>query len=92
MLIQINSSNGTLVANAESGDVVRADFDGPEILRFDFDEWRRRYQCNLPDELDILDVGYWYKGGYQPPEEDFRQLVEDERSEHDHAPGGPGMA
>lgn len=92
MLVQVNSSNGTLVANAESGDVVRADFDGPEILRFDFDEWRKHYRRGLPDELDILDVGYWYRGGYQPPELHYRQLIADEQSEHDHAPGGPGTA
>jgi hypothetical protein len=47
-----------------------------DILRFDVDEYRRHYKCkDLPTAIDILTIGYWHKGGYEPPEPEFRRPV-----------------
>jgi hypothetical protein len=66
----VHSSNGDLWLDSE-GYVIDARYDGDElrnIERFDMVEWRRYVRENEPElvldephEIDILDLGYWYK-------------------------------
>jgi hypothetical protein len=38
------------------------------ITRVDLDEWQRHWTAAPPNELDILDVAYWYKPPDEPAE------------------------
>lgn len=80
--VLINSSNGIIVAYANSGSLRSiATFSGcelPDIQKIDLDEWRETYGGDVPAELDILDVGYWYlndaqESCYQQPEYEWRK-------------------
>lgn len=83
----VHSSNGELLIDKETGKVI--DFTQAEgeagiadIHTFDIEEWKRRYSNEeLPDDIDILDLGYWYGefapergkiSTYEPPVEEWR--------------------
>ncbi len=74
----VSSSNGSLEVNRETGEVIECFLsDGGEgidqIAKFDLDEWKKRYETELPDSIDILDLGYWQKDGkYESPEKSWR--------------------
>lgn len=85
--IEIRSSQGLYVVNAEDGKVksrqleTSAPIEYRKLRRFDLEEARR----NGLDSLDILNFGYWYeKSGqrhheYEKPVEDWRKMmIEDE--------------
>lgn len=82
--IVIASSEGDFTA-WEDGTVIGRDMPDmhSDILQMDFDEWRNFWQRELPDTIDILDVGYWYEGDgtreYEPPAESWRQLGKEGR-------------
>jgi hypothetical protein len=54
-----------------------------DIIRFDvkeYKEWVEKHKLGDSDTLDILVIGYWYKGKdgvekYNPAEEDYRKQV-----------------
>lgn len=77
--IDIRSSVGDLVAN-EFGYVVKAheawneDIDTP--ILFDFEEYRQHYNEEVPDSVDILDLGYLSQEiKYESPAEDWREEI-----------------
>lgn len=44
------------------------------IKRIDVEEWYSHYGEEMPDDLDILDVGFYtHDGHYEPPMSDFRK-------------------
>jgi hypothetical protein len=74
---------GTLICNAETGEVIEYQRDGDwekpgdgydDITRLDADEWRATYpQGDIAAGHDILDFGSWDKAGvYVPAESDWR--------------------
>lgn len=80
----VTSSNGTLEVNKVTGKILHRDITEPgngleEITQFDLGEWVKEYEKEVPDELDILDLGYWYRvpeefdERYEFPVEDWRQ-------------------
>lgn len=79
----VSSSNGELVANAGTGEVIECTVcRGGEgqyienIAKFDVAEWCRTYPGEYLEgnTIDILDLGDWDKDGkYTPPEEDWRE-------------------
>lgn len=85
-LLYVNSSHGSLAVNADTGDVLpdQSTYDGDAlrpIKKFDLPEWRGHWKRDLPESLDILDVGYWNAdGSYEEPAHDWR---EDTRAHRD---------
>jgi len=91
MTLVCNSSHGEFEIDGDSGEVLSCTVYDPDthddepgvnfrsITRFDVDEWRRTYGRPLPDEVDILDVGFWYHDdpkhgeGYEPPVHSWRR-------------------
>lgn len=78
-VLTVHSSYGDLSIDANTGEVLTLVPDGDpenlgEIACFDLDEWRKFYgREDLDEEFDILDLGYWLKGGtYEPPEPTWR--------------------
>ena len=75
----VQSSHGTFTIDDEGRPIhVRIDTDDLDsanvltsITRFDLDEYRLAYG-RLDEEYDVLDLGYWYAGGYEPPAYDWR--------------------
>lgn len=68
-IVRINSSNGWLRIDGDTGEVLECDIfpDGDMILAkirlFDLEEWRDYYgKKQLPAVVDILDLGYWQGG------------------------------
>lgn len=44
-----------------------------DIVKVDVAEWRKTYPNETLGDVDVLDVGYWIRGGsYEPPVEDWR--------------------
>ena len=92
----IHSSNGEIIINAITGKVDCFESDDTEFIKtyenavFDLNEYKSFYKVDeLPDEYDILDLGYTIDGKYEPPEPDFRNEVmrnqlekEDEMNAH----------
>jgi hypothetical protein len=52
------------------------------ITRVDLDEWRKHWKEEPPNELDILDVAYWFRNPgeeqetYQPADQNWRAEVD----------------
>lgn len=69
------SSHGTVRFDRASGKVISitrdcpaGQCDGclPDIVQFDVNEWEDFYPDQIiPDNIDILDIGYWYTFGKQ---------------------------
>lgn len=78
----VSSSNGSLTANSETGEVIECvlncESDEIEnIKKFDVQEWLKTYKVKLHSSIDILDIGYWTKdGSYQSAEKDWRKEVQ----------------
>lgn len=87
--IAIHSSQGDIVCSKRDGHVVKIHPDGDadkvftRIFQFDTKEWLAQWGGYLPDDMDILDVGYWYTKldatvHYEGPENEWRsRLIED---------------
>lgn len=75
-LCDIRGSHGLLQASISTGAVLDAEYDGhgyQDIAAFDFREWESVYPGEEPDDLDILDIGFWtIAGDYVPPCEEWR--------------------
>ena len=74
----VRTSNGSITADKKLGNVVTAIADEDEdagilnITRFDIEEFLSYYKATgMPDSVDILVLGYWYKSDngikYEPP-------------------------
>jgi len=82
-LFTIESSNGVLTVDANNGlvDVAKsiyfdeADDKFRSITVFDIKEFEAYYGYGIieGDNIDILDLGYWYKDGYEEPAMDWRE-------------------
>lgn len=77
--INVFSSNGSLTVSKETGEVIECfqDKDATpinDIARFDLEEFRRAYPNEaIPDNIDILDLGFWtITGAYEGPETEWR--------------------
>ena len=79
--MDVISSHGVIVANPESGEVEKVvsrcncgECGLDDILKFDVEEYRKHHNAELPDTVDILDIGYWEKNGeYEEPCHDWRE-------------------
>jgi hypothetical protein len=89
ILKSLRSSQGKVFFDAHTGWVTHIEEypwgEGlPKITRLDVNEWRDYHGYSLerlPDEdLDILDVGFWYETSdgesYEPPAHDWRYLMD----------------
>ncbi len=84
-ILIVNSSNGHLKVDKQTGSVMQCIMDGEgidKIKRFDLQEWKKYYpDKELPDSIDILDLGYWNKdGSYEEPVYDWRNEVKQMRN------------
>ena len=74
----MNSSNGTLTVNRANGNVISCHGEAlANIKRFDLEEFRAHYGKDVPDSVDILDLGYWDDRRYIGPDNEWRKLAED---------------
>ncbi|MEP2668928.1 MAG: hypothetical protein ABJH04_08030 [Cyclobacteriaceae bacterium] len=82
-VVIVYSSNGEITVNKKTGDVVLITPNGSDdaafrrIKKFDLDEYKRYYNLEcIPDNIDILDLGYWYDNNeYEEPAMDWREEV-----------------
>ena len=81
-LATIHSSHGEIIIDAETGKVDCFETEETDFIKtytnavFDLNEYKKFYKVNeLPDEYDILDLGYTIDGVYEPPEPMFREEV-----------------
>lgn len=84
---KVMSSHGYLTVELLGGGVVECipnhDDEGSssellDIRAFDVEEWKATWKREIGEDehVDILDLGFWTKGGdYTPPEEDWRQEI-----------------
>lgn len=79
----VHSSNGELKVNSKTGKVIKCDMstDGEgidQIERFDIEEYKKFWNAEITDDIDILNLGYWTKDGqYEEPADDWRKdLIE----------------
>jgi hypothetical protein len=76
----VASSGGSLEVDRVSGDVIECtthrneDNELKRIERFDLQEYKMHYNvARIPEQLDILDLGYWSKdGSYEKAVGDWR--------------------
>lgn len=82
------SSHGTLTVNRNNGEVLHWNCNEElnHILKFDMVEYLTYHNLKdnseVPDYVDILDIGYWYfnKGlKYEEPAHDWREEVKSRR-------------
>lgn len=87
----VTGTHGEITVNAETGETIRQvttcaceNCEGrgyANIVKFDIEEWKRAYPGETPmtaGQIDILDLGYWTKGGaYEPPATDWRNEFRD---------------
>lgn len=75
----IHGSHGTLFINPTTGLVTSCQMGDADwwARRFDVQEYLRHYGFKqLPDFIDVLDIGYWDTDGkYTPPERDYRNEI-----------------
>ena len=74
---QVYGSHGDLTVASTSGRVLAYEPVGVgeyrNITFFNVAEWRQTYPGEVPDHIDILDIGYWTEeGGYASPVADWR--------------------
>jgi hypothetical protein len=90
----VNSSNGHLIVNKETGEVISChedrDCEGrlSPIVRFDVKEWKQYWKKEEVDEdIDILDLGSWSNIGgqeiYDEPAFSWREELKDVREGQD---------
>lgn len=95
----IRSSNGEWQANKKTGGVLNPQDRYPcsdgkllQLIRFDVEEYKKHYGVEeIPDSVDILDMGYWFRGryltdrldhGYEEPAHDWRILTKELRDQN----------
>lgn len=76
--LQVYGSHGDLTVSVTSGRVVAyepiGDGEYSHIAFFNIAEWRQAYPGEIPEQIDILDIGYWTEEGeYAPAVEDWRK-------------------
>jgi hypothetical protein len=95
-LCTVCSSHGTLTVHPATGEVISRNIEEPEseegkdlasITEFDVTEWIQKYgEAQLPSQLDILDLGYWYEKNhttqYEEPAHDWRIETAEIRKEN----------
>ncbi len=74
----VYGSHGDLVVASMSGRVLEyhpiGEGEYAAIAFLNVAEWRQACPGNVPDHIDILDIGYWtQEGEYAPPVEDWRK-------------------
>lgn len=74
----VYGSHGDLVVASMSGRVLEyhpiGEGEYSAVAFFNVAEWRQAYPGNIPDHIDILDIGYWtQEGEYAPSVEDWRK-------------------
>ncbi|MES0134464.1 hypothetical protein NKJ88_05775 [Mesorhizobium sp. M0016] len=62
--ISVSGSWGTILANAETGAVLKAPADYSDIVKFDLDEHTKAHGKPTAGTVDILDLGYWTNTGF----------------------------
>jgi hypothetical protein len=88
----VGSTHGVLTVDRQTGNVVSyyehrdSLFSLKEIRKIDIEEWKRHHNRELPDFVDVLDVGFWYKysdtddsDAYEDPDATHRQMMAMER-------------
>lgn len=85
--IIVTSSHGTFTIHRENLEISLFESAHEEptnedivcITKFDFEEWQKNYNSEIPERVDILDLGYWYNGKsqleYEEPAHDWRKMV-----------------
>ena len=90
------SSHGILMVHPFTGEVISRQIAEPDseegqdlasITRFDLTEWAKHYgEAQLPNQIDILDLGYWYTKDnttqYEEPAHDWRIETAEIRKEN----------
>lgn len=77
----VTSSHGVISVSKKTGDVLSVShYKGADSLyhikRFDLDEYQQTYKTEVPDTVDILDIGYWtHSDKYEPACQDWRAEV-----------------
>ncbi|MGV1762781.1 hypothetical protein [Rhizobium rhizogenes] len=81
--ILVTSITKTFFANKETGaNIGHARYGDHVITRFDLEEFKGAYGTPLPERIDIIDLGYWYRHhgapadteeAYEPPVWHMRQ-------------------
>lgn len=79
--INIRTSNGTIEMDPKTGAATKIIVDDggdkyiAKIEKFDIEEYKKFYNVTeLPNSIDILDLGYWMKDGtYEEPAFDWRE-------------------
>lgn len=80
---EVYSSHGSLTVNRNTGEVLAWDCDEElsNINKFDIVEYMRYHHlpthADIPERVDILDIGYWYfsKGEKYEPANEWRQEI-----------------
>ena len=77
MIILIAAEPGGILIDGEYGNIVEINGDWDSHLmptQFNVAEYRNHYGvADLPQKMDIRDIGYWYGDKqYQPPSDSFR--------------------
>lgn len=84
--IEVRSSGGTIIINAETGVKLEVNLSDPDdetyfnlrlIQRFNINEYKNFHNFEtLPDSIDILDLGYWdLEDDYISPDYEWRDLM-----------------
>lgn len=91
MIVKVVTDQGSILIDGEYGNIVaiNGNWDSHKIPRqFNVTEYRSHYEVeNLPQTVDIRDIGYWYNDeSYSPPPDAFRnRTVEGQSQEGNHA-------
>jgi len=80
MIITAHSSHGSITFGSETGLTLESNLCGcddcPQVERFNIEEYCTHYGKGVPQDVDILDLGYWGKDGeYVEPAHDWRKDV-----------------
>jgi len=70
----VGGTHGKLTVNAANGNVVAyaCSIHYANISRFDVLRYKKEFGEAIPDEVDIVDIGYWMDSGSYEPPIDFR--------------------
>lgn len=70
---KVYSSHGEILVDKQTGNVIELDQyptsdELTDIVKFDVEEYQNTYKTDIPDHVDILDLGCWMKdGAYDGP-------------------------
>lgn len=84
----VTSSNGQIIADKETGECLihECEIDIENITKFDIEEYKKYHGFDeVQNDIDILDLGYWYKAKgtieYEEPAHDWRKEIIELRNE-----------